>query len=240
SRLRCGAQDPAALLDPDPGVLRRLLAAGRGTVRMVTVAPELPGGLDLVTLLAAEGVLPAVGHTDASYHPVTQALAAGARLLTHAYNGMRGIGHRDPGPLPAAMDHPTAVCELINDGEHVHPPAARLLFRTLPGRVALVTDAIDAAGTGDGEYVLGGRPVVVRDGLARLAGGGAIAGSTLTMDAAVRRAVHEIGLPLPTALAAASRVPADLLGLKCGRITIGYEADLVVLDEELVVREVLP
>jgi N-acetylglucosamine-6-phosphate deacetylase len=239
SGLRCGAQDPAALLAPDPAVLRTLLAAGRGTVRAVTVAPELPGGLDLVRALVAAGVIAAVGHTDAGYGRVTAALAAGASLLTHGYNGMRGIGHREPGPVLAVADDAAAVCELINDGEHVHGPAARLLFRAMPGRVALITDAIDAAGVGDGEYVLGRLPVVVRDGLARLADGGAIAGSTLTMDAAVRRAVFGLGLPMATAVAAATAVPAGVLGLRCGRLAPGYDADLLVLDDDLAVREVL-
>jgi len=239
SALRCGAQDPAALLAPDTGVLRQLLAAGRGTVRVVTVAPELPGGLDLVKALVAEGVVAAVGHTDASYRQTAQALAAGAGLLTHAFNGMRGIGHRTPGPVLAAMDDDAAVCELINDGEHVHAPAARLLFRAMPGRVALVTDAIEAAGMGDGEYLLGKLPVVVRDRLARLSGDGAIAGSTLTMDAAVRRAVVEVGLPVETAVAAATSVPAGVLGVHCGRIAPGYGADLLVLDDDLAVLDVL-
>jgi N-acetylglucosamine-6-phosphate deacetylase len=239
SGARRGAQDVGALLAPAPDVLSRLLAAGRGTVRMVTLAPELPGALDLVRLLAAEGVLAAVGHTEASYEQTERALGAGARVLTHAYNAMPGIGHRAPGPVLAAMDHASAVCELINDGEHVHPPAARLLFRGMPGRVALVTDAIAAAGAGDGEYRLGRLPVVVRGGLARLAGDGAIAGSTLTMDAAVRRAVWQLGLPVPVAVAAATRVPADLLGLRCGRIAPGYAAELLVLDDDLAVRAVL-
>jgi N-acetylglucosamine-6-phosphate deacetylase len=226
SALRCGAQDPDALLAPDLEVLRALLDAGRGTVRMVTVAPELPGALDLVRALVAEGVVAAVGHTDATYEQAALALALGAGVLTHALNGMRGVGHRAPGPVVAAMDHDGAVCELINDGEHVHPPVARLLFRAMPGRVALVTDAIGAAGAGDGEYLLGRLPVVVRGGLARLADGGAIAGSTLTMDAAVRRAVLELGLPVEAAVAAATVVPAGVLGAAADLRARGGSADL--------------
>jgi N-acetylglucosamine-6-phosphate deacetylase len=243
SKLRCGAQDPHALLPPDPAVLRRLLAAGAGTVRVMTVAPELPGGLELVCQLDAAGTLAAIGHTDAGYIEAAAALDRGARLLTHTFNCMRGLGHRDPGPVAAAVECADAVLELINDGEHVHDPVVRLLFALAPGRVALVTDAMAAAGAGDGEYRLGGRRVEVRGGRAVLAGGtvlsGGIAGSTLTMAGAVRRAVTEVGLPIQQVAAAASEVPARLLGLRCGRIEAGYHADLVVLNDELRVTAVM-
>lgn len=237
-----GAQDPAHLLVPDPEVLATLLDAG--TVRTVTIAPELPGAQALIAQILAAGVVPAVGHTAATYDQASAAFDQGARLLTHAFNGMPGLHHRAPGPVAAAIDHPTAVCELINDGEHVHAPAARLLFRAMPGRVALVTDALDAAGAPDGTYQLGGHQVLVRAGIARLATpsgktGGSLAGSTLTMDAAVRRAVHQLGLGVPQAVAAASLVPARVLGLRTGELRPGYRADIVILDHELRVREVL-
>jgi N-acetylglucosamine-6-phosphate deacetylase len=239
-----GAQDPACLLQPDLAALEELLAAGRGTVRTMTLAPELPGAGALIERLVAAGVVPAVGHTGATYEQTAAALAAGARLLTHAFNGMPGIHHRAPGPVAAAIDHAAAVCELINDGEHVHPPAARLLFRAMPGRVALVTDAISAAGAADGPYQLGGQRVLVRAGVARLAGApektaGTLAGSTLTMDAAVRRAVNQLGLSIEDAVAAASFVPARVLGLRAGRLLPGYPADILILDDDLRVREVL-
>jgi len=271
SELRCGAQDPHALRRPDPSVLRRLLAAGAGTVRVMTVAPELPGGLDLVRQLAAAGVLAAIGHTDAGYAEAAAAIEGGARLLTHTFNAMRGLGHRDPGPVAAAVERPDVVFELINDGEHVHDPMVRLLFALAPDRVALVTDAMAAAGAGDGEYRLGARRVHVRGGRSVLAGepamstvgepamstvggtamsaaggtamsttgGTAIAGSTLTMAGAVRRAVTEVGLPIQRVAAAASQVPASLLDVHCGRIQAGYDADLVVLDNELRVTAVM-
>lgn len=230
---RCGAQHPGYLLDPDPAVLRSLLDAGQGCVRMVTVAPELPGGLALIDELVAAGVVAAVGHTDADYPTTLAAFNRGASLVTHAFNGMRPIHHRDPGPVPAALDA-GVPCELINDGVHVHPAAVRLLLRR-EEKVVLITDAIDATGVGDGRYRLGGQDVLVADGQARLAVDGSLAGSTLTMDVAVRRAVAEVGMPITAASVAASGTPARLLGLgdRCGAIATGLDADLVLLDESL-------
>lgn len=234
---RCGAQNPAHLIDPTPDAVERLLKAGRGTVRVVTVAPERPGGLELIDQLVASGVVAAVGHTDADYETSLAAFERGASLVTHAFNGMRGAHHRDPGPVPAALDAGVA-CELINDGVHVHPAAARLLLR---GPVVLVTDAIDATGMGDGSYVLGGQDVVVSDGQARLARNGSLAGSTLTMDAAVRRAVTDVGMDIVDASIAASGTPARLLGLAddCGAIAPGLDADLVLLDDALELSRVM-
>lgn len=234
---RCGAQDPRYLLAPDPAVWERLRAAGAGTVRMVTLAPEVPGGLDLVDHIVGSGVVVAVGHTDATYTQARAAFARGATVLTHAFNAMRPPHHREPGPVPAALEA-GAVCEIINDGVHVHPAMVRLV----PHRqLALVTDAIDAAGQGDGTYRLGRREVRVVAGQARLVEGGALAGSTLTMEQAVRRAVREVGLPMAAASTAASGTPARVLGIadRCGAIAPGLDADLVVLDPELRVTRVM-
>jgi N-acetylglucosamine-6-phosphate deacetylase len=236
-----GAHDPALLRRPDPAVLDRLLAPGG--VRMVTFAPELPGAGALLARLVAAGVIAAVGHTAATYEQATAAFDGGARVLTHAYNGMSGIHHRAPGPVTAAIDHPRATAELILDGEHVHVPAARLLFRAMPGRVALVTDAMAAAGAADGAYDLGNLRVQVAGGVARLVPdvgkpAGSLAGSTLTMDAAVRRAVQQLGLGVEEAVAAASLVPARVLGINAGRLRPGYRADILVLDHDLRVLEV--
>ncbi|WP_035856769.1 N-acetylglucosamine-6-phosphate deacetylase [Cryptosporangium arvum] len=234
---RCGAQNPAHLLDPTPDAAAELLKAGRGHVRVVTVAPERPGGLALIDQLVAAGVVAAVGHTDAGYETVLTAFERGASLVTHAFNGMRGAHHREPGPVPAALDV-GVPCELINDGVHVHPAAARLLLRS---PLVLITDAIDATGMGDGTYVLGGQDVVVSDGEARLARNGSLAGSTLTMDVAVRRAVTDVGLDIVDASIAASGTPARLLGLGgvCGAIAPGLDADLVVLDDALELSRVM-
>ncbi len=234
SAARCGAQNPAHLLDPDPDVWRALLEAGRGHLRTITVAPELPGALELVDAALAAGVVVAVGHTDAAYEQARAAFDRGATLATHLYNGMRSVHHREPGPVVAALEAGVA-CELINDGVHVHPAMLRLLDRD--GHPVLITDAIDAAGAGDGDYRLGGQAVRVRDGVARLAAGGdggSIAGSTLTMDAAVRRAVDN-RISLERAVAAASTTPAAVLGLGSshGALAPGRRADLVLLDAGL-------
>ena len=230
---RCGAQHPGHILAPDLATLDRLLDAGQGQVRTMTLAPEVPGALDLIDRLVAAGVIAAIGHTDATYDQAAAAFARGAGLVTHAYNAMRPPHHRHPGPIPAALDA-RIPCEVINDGVHVHPAAVRLLVDGQADRIVLITDAIDATGVGDGAYQLGGLDVVVRDGQARLTADGALAGSTLTMDEAVRRAVVEVGLPVSVASAAASGNPARLLGIsdRCGALVPGLDADLVHLDAD--------
>ncbi len=233
SAARCGAQNPGHLLRPDTAAFARLAAAARGTLRSITIAPELPGALDLIAAARAVGAVAAVGHTDATYAQARVGLDAGLRLATHLFNGMRPVHHREPGVVVAVLEGHIAA-EIINDGIHIHPAIIRLLARE-PEQLLLVTDAISAAGTGDGEFLLGGQQAVVRDGAARLAATGALAGSTLTMDAAVRRAVVECGLPIEVASAAASANPARVLGIgdRYGAIAVGHDADLVVLDDEL-------
>jgi N-acetylglucosamine-6-phosphate deacetylase len=240
SAARCGAQNQAHLLAPDPLVLAKLLSAGQDSVRTVTVAPELPGALDLIAEIAAADVVPAIGHTDASYEQAAAGFVAGARLATHLFNAMGSISARSPGPAVAALDAGADV-EVINDGVHMHEALTRLAFASAPGRVALVTDAISATGVGDGRYSLGDQDVVVAEGRARLATTKHLAGSTLTMDAAVRRAVQVVGLPIEVASAAASGTPARVLGLadRLGAIAPGLDADLVLLDDDLQVRRVM-
>ncbi len=233
SPVRCGAQSPQHLRPPDVAVLRRLVRASRETVRMVTVAPELPGALDLVRVAGDLGAVPAAGHTDASYDETVAAIDAGVRVATHLFNGMRPLHHRDPGPVTALLERPEVVVELINDGVHLHPAVVRLVHQTVGfGRVAFVTDAIAAAGMGDGEYELGPMRVRVRDGVARLVAGGSIAGSTLTMAEAVRGAALA-GLPVTDVAVAAATTPAAVLGLtgRTGVLAPGADADVVVLDD---------
>lgn len=238
---RCGAQNPAHMVDPDPQLVTELLEAGDGHVRMVTVAPERPGALEAIGQLSAAGVVAAIGHTDATYEQATAAIAAGASVATHLGNAMPPLHHRQPGPVGACLAAPQVVCELIVDGHHLHPAMVAVASSVKGANgIALVTDAIAAAGTGDGRYVLGTLDVDVVDGVARLADGGSLAGSTLTMDGAFRNAVG-CGLPLATASRAASGNPARVLGLDhdIGSIEVGRRADLVVLDDALDVVAVL-
>jgi N-acetylglucosamine-6-phosphate deacetylase len=239
---RRGAHNPDFLISPSPAVTGRLTAAARGTLRQVTIAPELPGALDAVQALAEAGVVVAVGHTEAGEEQAQAAFDRGARLLTHAFNAMPGIGHRSPGPVVAAIRDERVTAELILDGVHVHPDVARLLLDAAPGRVALITDAMAAAGAADGTYRLGSLDVAVVDGVARLTGPdgspGAIAGSTLTQDHALRLATRRCGMSLRAAVTALTWVPARALGLegRLGRLAPGYAADAVLLDGACEVR----
>jgi N-acetylglucosamine-6-phosphate deacetylase len=232
SAARCGAHDAALLRAPDPDLLEALLAAGRGHVRQVTIAPELPGAVELIHRLAARGVTAALGHTDASYPETVEGLTAGARLATHLFNAMRPLHHRDPGPVAAVLGTPGVVAEVIGDGVHLADATVGMLFATLgPDRLALVTDAMAAAGAEDGAYTLGGRDVRVRDGVARI--GDVIAGGTATLARVLGRAV-EHGVPVRDAVRAATLTPARAVGLADrGALEPGRRADLLVLDAGL-------
>ena len=234
-----GAHTESLLRAPDEAAVARLVEAGRGTVRQVTLAPELPGGLAATAQFVAAGVAVAVGHTNATEAEASAAFDAGATLLTHAFNAMPGIHHRAPGPVVAAMRDERVTLELIADGIHVHPDVIALAFAGAPGRIALITDAMGAAGEPDGAYELGGLAVTVTDGVARLDEGGAIAGSTLTQDAALRLVVAG-GLPLPAAVAALTSVPARAIGVgdRFGSLRPGATADAVLLDDALRVESV--
>lgn len=228
---RRGAHEPTALTSPTAEKVARQLAAADGTLRMITMAPELPGATEAQELFQRAGVLVAVGHTDADYDTALAAFHRGARVLTHAFNAMPALLHRAPGPVMAAVDA-GAVLEVILDGTHVHPSVAAAAFRLALGRVTLVTDAMSAAGCGNGDYVLGGLRVSMHDGIARLEGTDTLAGSTLTQDTALRIAVEEAGVNPAVAVAALTSIPADLLGRSdLGRLTIGARADLVLLDD---------
>ncbi|MFJ7137563.1 N-acetylglucosamine-6-phosphate deacetylase [Streptomyces fungicidicus] len=233
SPCRKGAHDEGLLRDPDPAEVRKLIDAAHGQARMMTLATELPGGLDSVRLLAEHGVIAAVGHTDATYEQTLQAIDAGATVATHLFNAMPPLGHRAPGPITALLEDERITVELINDGTHLHPAALQLAFHHAgPERVAFITDAMDAAGFGDGRYMLGPMEVEVADGVARLVEGGSIAGSTLTLDRAFKRAVTVDGLPVEDVVAAISANPARLLGVddRTGSLEPGKDADLVILD----------
>ena len=241
SPLHKGAHDPDLLTAPTPRDVEALVAAASGRLRMVTLAPELPGGLEAVRRLIGHGVVVAIGHTDASYDVAMAAIDAGATVGTHLFNAMRSLHHRDPGPIPALLEQPRVSIELIADGVHVHPAALRLAAAAKPRDFVLVTDAMAAAAAEDGDYRLGSLAVTVRDGVARLADSGAIAGSTLTMEKAVRYAVGVVGLPLADVIRAATVGPATMLGFDgaVGALRAGLTADLLVLDGQLNVQRVM-
>ncbi|MEU5382438.1 MULTISPECIES: N-acetylglucosamine-6-phosphate deacetylase [Kitasatospora] len=235
SHNRCGAHRPDLLRDPDPALVRKLADAGRGHTKMFTLAPELPGGLESVRMLSDLGIIAAVGHTDSDYEVTLRAIDAGATVATHLFNAMPGIQHRAPGPIVALLEDERVTVELVNDGIHLHPSVVELAYGTAGAeRVALITDAMGAAGMGDGLYPLGPLQVRVENGVARLVEGGSIAGSTLTLDVAFRRAVTVLGLSLNQAVTSLSTVPARLLGLgdTIGTLEAGKNADLVVLDSD--------
>ncbi|RKR88883.1 N-acetylglucosamine 6-phosphate deacetylase [Micromonospora pisi] len=241
SEARCGAQNPEFLRDPSLDELGKLIEVGDGALRMVTIAPERPGALEVIRLLVSRGIVAAIGHSDATYDQTMAGIKAGATVATHLFNGMRAPHHREPGPVFALLGAAGVVCELVADGVHLHD--GTLNFAATVGgadRSALVTDAMAAAGMPDGEYELGGQAVTVTNREARLSRDGAIAGSTLTMDAALRRAVS-VGIGMPDATRMASTTPARAIGLgdHLGALIPGLRADLVELDENLQVLRVM-
>jgi N-acetylglucosamine-6-phosphate deacetylase len=233
---RIGAHPLESRRDPDPDLLERLLAAG--PVTQVTLAPELPGALELIDLLRLRGIVVSCGHTDATAEEAQAAFARGATSVTHAFNAMRPFQHRDPGIAIAALVDDDVIVQIILDGHHMADETAALVWRAAKGRVALVTDAMAAAGNGDGQFVLGAIEVDVREGVARTADG-ALAGSVVTMVEAVRQ-LHALGATFEEAVGAATEVPARLVGRPgIGVIEPGGRADIVVVDDRLEVQKVL-
>ncbi|MBT1173762.1 N-acetylglucosamine-6-phosphate deacetylase [Bifidobacterium sp. MA2] len=250
---RKGAHDPNCLKDPTSDLVDEMLEAsgagigsGRhggsgalGCIRQITIAPEYEHGIGAIKRFAAAGVVPAVGHCDADYETAKAGFDAGAGIMTHMFNAMNGLHHREPGPIPAAVEDPRVTIELINDGFHVQDPMVRLGFGLAPHRIAFVTDAMAATGCPDGAYKLGELDVNVVDGHARLVSNGAIAGSTLTLEVAIQRAVLELGFTPADAVEAATLTPArafgfdhpnPVTGAPLGLVTAGYAADFNLLD----------
>ncbi len=231
-----GAHDLSAISEPDLEHLQTLLDTG--IVRQVTLAPELNGGIDAVRLIHAAGATPAVGHTGADAATAQRAFDNGARLLTHTFNAMHSLHHREPGPVGAAIADARVTLEVVPDGHHVDPRIVAMLFRAAPGRVAIVSDAMAAAAAPDGLYPLGTMTTEVVDGIARIRGTTTIAGSTLTLDHAVRNCV-EFGVPLMAAIHAATVAPARAIDRPdLGVISAGGPADVVLWGADQIVQHV--
>ena len=236
SEKRKGAHDPTLLRDPEPTVIMRLIEQAGGTIEMITVAPELAGGLASIEAMVAAGAVAAVGHTDADDATVAAALDLGATVVTHLFNAMPSIHHREPGPIPRLLCDDRCMVELIADGFHLHPRVIAMAVSAAgPDRVALVTDAMAAAGMPDGDFDLGTLHVAVRNAQARLVepdgSPGSIAGSTLTMDEAFALMVG-LGYPIPEVATMAATTPARWHGLdRVGELAPGYRADLCVVED---------
>jgi N-acetylglucosamine-6-phosphate deacetylase len=233
---RLGAHPPEGRRDPDLALAERLLDAG--PVATMTLAPELPGALELVDLLHARGVIVSCGHSDATAEEAGRAFDRGVATVTHLFNAMRPFGHRDPGLAGVALARDDVVVQLILDGHHLADATARIAWKAAAGRLGLVTDAMAAAAAGDGSYRLGGVDVEVRGGVARRADG-VLAGSVLTMPEAVRN-LRALGASFVDAVAAATSVPARAAGRRdVGVLRVGGAADVVVLDDNLEISRVL-
>jgi N-acetylglucosamine-6-phosphate deacetylase len=233
---RLGTHEASARRDPDPALLERLLDAG--PVRLMTLAPELPGADALIDRLLERGVAVSLGHTDATAAQANAAFDRGARSVTHLFNAMRPFQHRDPGIVGAALARHDVVVSIILDGIHLAPETSLTVWRAARGRMALVTDAIAGAGVADGDYSLGNLDVHVHEGTVR-GPDGVLAGSVLTMIEAVRN-LHELGVPLEDAVGAATSTPARVLGdPELGRLGVGLPADVVVLNDRLEIERVL-
>lgn len=229
---RKGMQNEAFLRHPDLMEMERVVEEAGSLLKMVTVAPELPGGMELVTYLHGRGIIAALAHSDATYEEAKEAFRLGASHITHCFNGMRPIHHRDPGLVVAAFEQPHVSLQAIVDHVHLHPAIIRLMYRIKGADgMVLITDALHAMGLGDGDYQFGGHQVKVVGGVAQLQDG-TLASSTVTMNKALKNTV-DLGISLHDAVTMATKTPADLLDLRQkGRIALGADADLVLLDEQ--------
>ncbi len=232
---RAGAQDRAHLRPPDLEELAEIAGAAGDGFLLATLAPELPGAEEAIDFLTRRGVTVAMGHTDARFEQALAAMEKGVRHVTHTFNAMSPLHHREPGAAGAALlSGPEVTCEVIADGVHVHPRVIHALWRLKgAGGICLVTDAVAAAGMPEGEYELGGRKVTLKGGACRLADG-TLAGSALTMDRAVAYVVREVGVPVHEAAAMAALTPARAVGLagRKGSLRVGKDADVAILDHD--------
>lgn len=236
-----GAQDPNLMVQPQLSWIEDWHERFPQLMKQLTLAPEREGGLEMIAWLRDHGIVAACGHTDATYADIQSAVREGLSHAVHTYNAMKPLHHREPGTVGAILTDERISGEVIADGHHVHPAAIRLLAMVKqPHGLLLITDAMSAAGLGDGQYELGGQAVTVQSGVARLTEGGALAGSTLTMIEALRFMVREVGVSVEDASRFASGNPARLLRLEAshGSIAQGKQADLLLVSPELELEHV--
>ncbi len=234
---KCGAQNPDNLHAPDADMFHRFNEASGGQVRLVTVAPEEPGAIPFIREVSKTCTV-SLGHTTADYDTARAAYEAGASHATHLFNAMPALGHREPGVVAAASDAGATV-ELIADGFHIHPAVVRLVHRLFGEKLVLISDSLRCAGIPDGDYELGGLPITLTGGVARLRGSSTLAGSSIHLMDGLKRAVS-FGVPLEAAVTAATLTPARAIGMadRIGSLRAGYAADFVLLDADLNVRSV--
>ncbi len=232
-----GAQNPENLHAPDIQMFNRLNKASGNLIRLITVAPEVPGAISFIREISKQAAV-SIGHTVADYETAMEAYRAGAVSTTHLYNGMPGLHHRNPGVIGAVSDS-SAYAELIPDGFHVAPPVMRLTHRLLGRKIVLISDSLRCAGMPDGEYELGGLPITMKDGKATLTGTDTLAGSSIHLMEGVRRCVAA-GIPLEDAVYAATQAPAEVIGMEneIGSLNPGSDADFVILNKDLQVEDV--
>ena len=228
---RKGMQNERYLRHPDLKEMKKIMEHTGSLLKMVTLAPELPGGMEMIRFLKEHGIIAAIAHSDATYDDAKQAFQCGASHITHCFNGMRPIHHRDPGVIIAAFEESSVSVQAIVDHIHLHPAIVRLIYREKgPDKMVLITDALQAMGMGDGTYLFGGHEVKVVDRVATLSDG-TLASSTVTMNEALEKTVSS-GIPLRDAVKMATRTPADILGLSNkGRLEPGADADLVLIND---------
>lgn len=241
STAKKGAQLSQALKNPDVKELSDLINASGNTIKVVALAPELPGALEAISYLTSCGITVSAGHTDATFDQGKKAIDFGISQATHIFNGMRGFSHREPGIAGAVLTDERVSCEMICDGIHLHPATMQMVVKMKTrDKVILISDAMMACGLSDGEYTLGGQKVMIRNGESRLPDG-TLAGSTLTLDRAVYNMVHKVGVPLCDAVRMATLNPARAIGIsrKKGSIEIGKDADLVIFDNDIKIKKVI-
>ncbi|WP_028549873.1 N-acetylglucosamine-6-phosphate deacetylase [Paenibacillus sp. UNC451MF] len=236
-----GAQNPQFIVPPQPAWLEDWTQRFPGLIKMQTLAPESEGAIDYIEALTRQGIVAALGHTDASFDQVQLAAEHGLSHAVHTFNAMTRLHHREPGTVGAVLTNPAIMAEVIADGHHVHPACIRLLAQMKgPDNLLLITDAMSAAGLGNGEYKLGGLDVIVNGGVARLKEGDSLAGSTLTMIEAFRYTVNEVGISVEHASRMASGTPARRLGIdaETGALEPGKQADVLLLNKQLELERV--